>query len=316
MKKIAILGVVLALLLCSAGCSARTEDAKTDNTPTMETKSFELLEIAVPIDWTEEVSEDSVSYSSESGATAAIAIETGMAWPLNIESEVNTVFFDEIKKQGISIGDIESGTQGEARTFKTSVQASGNNAMRGYVKLLLTGDALYSVMVGAPSDSIDELDKVLNQIVDSAILTDTSVPKSALDSFFNSKKSEHDTEENVKGSGENEINSSNADAASEPADPTPTASQKNALKKAKSYLNYTAFSYTGLIEQLEYEKFSTEDATYGADNCGADWNEQAAKKAAKYLDYTAFSRDGLIEQLEYEGFTQEQAIYGVDSVGL
>lgn len=101
-----------------------------------------------------------------------------------------------------------------------------------------------------------------------------------------------------------------------PAVPAVTASQKNAVKKAKDYLSYTAFSYAGLIGQLEYEKFSTEDATYGADNCGADWNKQAAKKAKEYLDYTSFSRDGLIEQLEYEGFTYEQASYGADSAGL
>ena len=95
-----------------------------------------------------------------------------------------------------------------------------------------------------------------------------------------------------------------------------TISQQNALKTAKSYLDISAFSYSGLIEQLEYEKFSTEDATYGADNCGADWNEQAAKMAESYLDISSFSRDGLIEQLEYEGYTHDQAVYGVDSVGL
>lgn len=98
--------------------------------------------------------------------------------------------------------------------------------------------------------------------------------------------------------------------------PTATVSQQNARSKALDYLDYTAFSYTGLIEQLEYEGFSTEDATYGADNCGADWNKQAAKKAQDYLDYTSFSRDGLIDQLVYEGFTYDQAVYGVDSVGL
>ena len=59
-------------------------------------------------------------------------------------------------------------------------------------------------------------------------------------------------------------------------------SQRNALEKAKDYLDFSAFSYTGLIGQLEYEGFSTEDATFGADNCGADWNEQAAKKAQSY----------------------------------
>lgn len=94
-----------------------------------------------------------------------------------------------------------------------------------------------------------------------------------------------------------------------------TMGQKNALAKADDYLNYTAFSYSGLIEQLEYEGFSTEEATFAADNCGADWNEQAAKKAQDYLDYTSFSRQGLIDQLIYEGFTQEQAEYGVTAVG-
>lgn len=95
----------------------------------------------------------------------------------------------------------------------------------------------------------------------------------------------------------------------------PTMGEKNALSKAKSYLNYTAFSYKGLIEQLEYEGFSNEESTYGADNCGADWNEQAAKKAKSYMDYSSFSKSGLIEQLEYEGFTNEQAQYGATAVG-
>ena len=95
-----------------------------------------------------------------------------------------------------------------------------------------------------------------------------------------------------------------------------TVSQKNAVAKAKSYLEYSAFSYTGLIEQLEYEQFSHADAVYGVDNSGADWNEQAAKKAQSYMEYSAFSRGSLIEQLEYEGFTQAQAEYGANTVGL
>lgn len=94
-----------------------------------------------------------------------------------------------------------------------------------------------------------------------------------------------------------------------------TMSQKNALRSAEAYLDYTAFSYSGLIEQLEFEGYSTEDATYAVDNCGADWNEQAAKSAEAYLEYMAFSRDGLIEQLQFEGFTYEQAVYGVEAMG-
>lgn len=110
---------------------------------------------------------------------------------------------------------------------------------------------------------------------------------------------------------------SKQEEASEP-EPTPseTVSQKNAVAKAKSYLEYTAFSHDGLVDQLEYEQFSHADAVYGADNCGADWNEQAAKKAEDYMEYSAFSRGSLIEQLLYEKFTQAQAEYGVNAVGL
>lgn len=100
----------------------------------------------------------------------------------------------------------------------------------------------------------------------------------------------------------------------EAAKPTETIGQKNAVRKALSYLDFMAFSRKGLIEQLEYEGFSHDEAVYGADHSGADWNAQAAQKAADYLDFTSFSRDGLIEQLEYEGFTHSEAVYGVDAV--
>lgn len=111
---------------------------------------------------------------------------------------------------------------------------------------------------------------------------------------------------------QSELNSSQSVVESQD---TVTTGQKNALRSAEQYLSVMPFSYSGLIEQLEYENYSTEDATYAADNCGADWNEQAAKAAKKYLDVMAFSRDGLIEQLIFEGFTQEQAEYGVSQNG-
>ena len=104
-----------------------------------------------------------------------------------------------------------------------------------------------------------------------------------------------------------------AEKVTEAPKPTETIGQKNAVKKALSYLDFMAFSRKGLIEQLEYEGFSHDEAVYGVDKCGADWNEQAAKKAAEYLDFTSFSRDGLIDQLEYEGFTHSEAVYGVDA---
>lgn len=100
-----------------------------------------------------------------------------------------------------------------------------------------------------------------------------------------------------------------------PSTPQLTNEQLNALSTARDYLHTMAFSYTGLIEQLKFEGYSEEDATYAADNCNADWNEQAAKKAQEYIDTMSFSRSSLIEQLQFEGFTTEQAEYGVSSVG-
>ena len=93
-------------------------------------------------------------------------------------------------------------------------------------------------------------------------------------------------------------------------------SQKNAVRAAKSYLDYSAFSRQGLIDQLEYEGYSHADAVYGADHSGADWKEQAVKSAKNYLAYMSFSRKELLDQLEYEGFTHEQAVYGADGAGL
>lgn len=92
-----------------------------------------------------------------------------------------------------------------------------------------------------------------------------------------------------------------------------TMGEKNALNKAHDYLNYSAFSYSGLLSQLEYEGFSTEEATYAVDNCGANWKEQAEQKALDYLGYSSFSYSGLIKQLEYEGFSTEEATYAADN---
>ena len=94
-----------------------------------------------------------------------------------------------------------------------------------------------------------------------------------------------------------------------------TIGEKNALNQAKNYLALMPFSYEGLVKQLEFEGYTSSEATFAATNCGADWNEQAAKKAESYLDLMSFSRQGLIDQLEFEGFTTAQAEYGASAVG-
>lgn len=47
-----------------------------------------------------------------------------------------------------------------------------------------------------------------------------------------------------------------------------TPSQRNAVRKANSYLSFQGFSRTGLIKQLEFEGFTTEQATYAVDSLG------------------------------------------------
>lgn len=106
-----------------------------------------------------------------------------------------------------------------------------------------------------------------------------------------------------------------AAASTYTAPATITLGMKNAVGRAESYLRYTSFSKKGLIEQLEYEGFTRDEATYAVETVPVDWNDQCAKKAASYLKYSSFSRKGLADQLEYEGFTTLQIAYGLAAVG-
>lgn len=107
-----------------------------------------------------------------------------------------------------------------------------------------------------------------------------------------------------------------AQADAEAAAKRGTISQQNAKSSASDYLKFTAFSRSGLINQLVFEKFSTEDATWAVDQMTIDWNDQAAKSAKDYLKFTSFSHPGLVDQLIFEGFTPEQAEYGASATGL
>ncbi|RAV17193.1 hypothetical protein DQP55_04200 [Mycolicibacterium sp. GF69] len=107
-----------------------------------------------------------------------------------------------------------------------------------------------------------------------------------------------------------------APTTTEPPKPDFTSAQENAIAKAESYLDFTGFSKQGLITQLEFDQFSTADATFAVEhleaNGSVDWNEQAVKKAKSYLDFTSFSLSGLVTQLEFDGFTPAQAQHGAN----
>lgn len=94
-----------------------------------------------------------------------------------------------------------------------------------------------------------------------------------------------------------------------------TIGEKNALAKAKAYLDTMPFSKKGLIKQLKFDGFTAKESKYAANKCKANWKEQAAKKAKLYLETQAFSKAGLIKQLKFDGFTAKEAKYGVKKAG-
>ena len=65
---------------------------------------------------------------------------------------------------------------------------------------------------------------------------------------------------------EEEATQENTSASS--SDSSLTLEQQNAIRSVESYLSFTSFSRTGLIDQLEYEGFTAEQAEYGVTAVG------------------------------------------------
>ncbi len=177
--------------------------------------------------------------------------------------------------------------------------------------------ALLAVMLGMVVSfdklaSIDDATEIITKVLDSSSITVNGIKweitASALKISFQGTLTDSATDSESVSEHTSVIVPSSTNAAA-------TTGEKNALKAAKGYLNVTAFSYTGLIDQLKYDGYSDSEAKYGADNCGANWKEQAAKAAKQYLNITSFSRSGLIEQLVYDGYTQTEAEYGATQAG-
>jgi len=66
------------------------------------------------------------------------------------------------------------------------------------------------------------------------------------------------------GTSSNEIPVTNTSPTTSGTTSHETMGQSNAAKKGKSYLDLMAFSRSGLITQLEYDGFTSEQASYGA----------------------------------------------------
>ena len=189
-----------------------------------------------------------------------------------------------------------------------------DNSYRAYdsdgwlLMLEYVGGNIMSVQVEPP---VSESESETETITESDPSNTTEEPDTSEPTIEITDSSEQITEEEIK----TEEETTEEPETTEKDDTGLSLGKINALATAESYLWIMAFSYEGLVDQLEYEGFTHEEAVYAADNCGADWNEEALESADSYLSYMAFSYSGLIDQLEYEQFTTEQATYAADNCG-
>ena len=311
MKKapsIALLATVLSLML--AGCSFISESEPTPEpeAPAQEETAVAPVKTGVIVDY----GNLSIIVPEEWGIT-----DLGAGGMYIYPSYYGLLFIaeDTTPTQGIDnadyyadiIADIEASGMfsvddsfdrfwvGQADVFRSAYSYSTGEAnLEGWMEIVFYGGRAYRVMFAVSEDIVSSKESEILEVLDSLEVHDYAP---LTDPYVASAPESEVAPEPEQG----------ADGA--------TPSQANALATANSYLNFIPFSRTGLIEQLQYEGYSYDDAVYAVDHCGADWMAQAEGKARSYVNSIPFSRAGLIEQLEYEGFTFEEAVYGADHCG-
>ena len=70
-----------------------------------------------------------------------------------------------------------------------------------------------------------------------------------------------------------------------------------------------------MVHMLERDdKFTPDEALYGANNCGANWDEQAVRCAEKYAEKVGYDFDKLVFQIEWFNYTHDQAVQAATKV--
>ena len=96
--------------------------------------------------------------------------------------------------------------------------------------------------------------------------------------------------------------------------PRATPGRAAAIEAARAYLSSRTMSRIRLLEQLDFDGYSSADSEYAIATLNPDWNEEAYQAAGGHIFAGAFSRIALLYQLDYEGFTVAQAEYGIDTL--
>lgn len=328
MKLFKTIGIaILALSMCT-GCASYKERVKADNqveevtdreSDDLKAKSFEIgdFTIYLPEYFQNVVStKEELSFRTDEGYPILTITLTDM----EMNSEAADAFMDALKDRDDFMEDTDTSygiktLNSAGRTVYYS-EVTGNLTLNDddsnndtstpskcFIYLLSNNNktSFISMILIQPNEGLKyDYENEFDNIVDNVVVND---------------KKEEEEQSNTNSTTSSSSSTTTPSTSSNASTPSPTTGEKNALRSAREYLSFSAFSYTGLIKQLEYEGYSTEEATYAAYNCNANWNEQAAKSAKEYLDMSSFSRQELINQLIYEGYTQEQAEYGVTQNG-
>lgn len=328
MKLFKTIGVAMLALSMCTGCTSYKERVKANNqteeitdreSDDLKAKSFEIgdFTIYLPEYFQNVVStKEELSFRTDEGYPILTITLTDM----EMNSEAAVAFMDALKDRDDFMEDTD--TSYGIRTLKRAgrtvyySEVTGNLTLNDddsnndtstpskcFIYLLSNNNktSFISMILIQPNEGLKyDYENEFDNIVDNVVVND---------------KKEEEEQSNTNSTTSSSSSTTTPSTSSNASTPSPTTGEKNALRSAREYLSFSAFSYTGLIKQLEYEGYSTEEATYAADNCNANWNLQAAKSAKEYLDMSSFSRQELINQLIYEGYTQEQAEYGVTQNG-
>lgn len=328
MKLFKTIGIAMLALSMCTGCTSYKERVKANNqteeitdreSDDLKAKSFEIgdFTIYLPEYFQNVVStKEGLSFRADEG----YPILTITLMDMELNSEAADAFMDALKDRDDFMEDTD--TSYGIRTLKRAgrtvyySETTGNLTLNDddsdndtstpskcFIYLLSNNNktSFISMILIQPNEGLKyDYENEFDNIVDNVVVND---------------KKEEEEQSNTNSTTSSSSSTTTPSTSSNASTPSPTTGEKNALRTAREYLNFSAFSYTGLIKQLEYEGYLTEEATYAADNCNANWNEQAAKSAKEYLNVSSFSRQELINQLIYEGYTQEQAEYGVTQNG-
>jgi SOS response regulatory protein OraA/RecX len=318
------LPVFLALVI--VGCSSSSPESVSNESDTavesavndnsLESEEFTTISVGdytveIPSSWS---NEGDYYYSGDVGTLPYVYITLSDDFDIDMLLEDSDgfiegsfdVFEDAKLTSGMSPVDYDYAS-GYSYSFSGTIQGYDTNNIFTFFENP-SGGVVNIALMEEGFDSLPQYYAILNTVKSDIPVQDREEIPSVETASESVPEEVHEEEESKAGD-------TAESSSSEPVSSAPSAGESNALSKAKSYLSFSNFSYSGLIEQLEYEGFSHEEAEYGADHCGADWKEQALQKANDYLDISAFSYSGLIEQLEYEGFSHEEAEYGADQCG-